>query len=156
MKKKRLHFFLQAVQKVQKMFGIFSPKSKQLIKKIIRHNHFQLWGSQPPPLYPRFRRVLRPLHPLQGLLPPKPGWKTIDWNSNQLILMYSWSTFLNRVRFLNFWHFYDPIFKQISEATFFMIITIYWYFIHCEEKEFCSKIFKAQKMSFFRNSKRSS
>ena len=52
--------------------------------------------------------------------------------------MYSWSTFLNRVRFLNFWHFYDPIFKQISEATFFMIITIYWYFIHCEEKEFCS------------------
>ena len=54
MKKTRLHFFLQAVQKIQKMFGIFSPKSKQLIQKMIHHNYFQLWGAQPPPPIPPF------------------------------------------------------------------------------------------------------
>ena len=94
------------------------PKSEQ---KKIRHNSFHYRGLPPPPRppIPLFRRGLRPLHPLHGLLPSQPGWKTIDWNSNQLVLMYYWSTFMNQVRFLNFRHFYDPIFKQISQASFF-------------------------------------
>ena len=71
---------------------------------------------------------------------------TIAWMKGNLLKfgstsMYYWSTFLNQVRFLNL---YDPIFKQISQSSFFMILTIFWLFIHCEEeKEFCSKIFQA-------------
>ena len=139
------------------MFGILenttvklSSKSEQ--KKIRPKFFWEKFVSAPPdtprPLYPRFRRGLCPLHPLQGLLHPEPGWKTIDWNSNQLVLMYYWSTLLNQVQFRNFRHIFDPICKQISQASFFHDYN------HCpnfyplyEDKEFCSEMSK--KFPFF-------
>ena len=40
--------------------------------------------------------------------------------------MYYWLTFLNKVRIKNFRHFFASILKQISQASFFMILTIFW------------------------------
>ena len=86
-------------------------------------------GSATTPILPyrcpRFHKVLCPLHPLRGFPPPGPGWKTIDWSSSQLVLMYYWLTFLNQIRFRNFRHFFAPTLKQISQAFFFRIIIIF-------------------------------
>ena len=101
-KKTRLLFFIQNVQKVQKMFGImkFSPISEQ--------NNFIIFfnyrGARPPSntvfvgdfVFTPLRRPSAPGH----------GWKTFDWNSNQLVLVYNCLTFLKQVRFLNFKFFF--------------------------------------------------
>ena len=61
---------------------------------------------------------------------------------NPLMLGVSWI----RSYFWIFDIFFAPFFKQISHAYFFMIQTIFWLFVHCEEeKEFCSKIFPCPK-----------
>ena len=54
--------------------------------------------------------------------------------------------FLNQVRFLNFWLFFLLRFwNKFHRRLFFIILTIFWLFIHCEEeKEFCSKKFPNQ------------
>ena len=65
---------------------------------------------------------------------PGPGWKTIDWNSSPLVLVYYWLAFLNQVRFLNFWHFFC-YFDTNWTGIFFMILTIIWFFIHCVKEE---------------------
>ena len=139
MKKTWLHFFFKLFKKFRKCLESWKRRLKFSLKsgakKIFVTITSIIMGSVPPPPYLRFRRGLRPIHPLQGLLPPELAWQTIDWNSNQLVLMYYWSTFLNQVRFLNFRHFYDPIFKLISQASFFLILTIFWLFIHCEEEK---------------------
>ena len=125
----------------------FSPKFEQ---KKIRHNFLSIGGLDPPLLYPRFRRGLCPLHPLQGLPLPWPGWKTIDWNSSQLVLVYYWLMFWMQSDFWIFEKKFAPFFKQISHASFFMIPTIFWHFIHCEEEtEFCSKNFPCPKNFLF-------
>ena len=162
MKKTQFHFFFKIFQKFRKCLETWKRRLWNFPQNLSKKNlsqYFQLQGGTAPHptlpslaftptplssplLYLRFRRGLRLLHPLQELSPPEPGWKAIDWNSSQPVLVYYWLTFLNQVRFLSFRHFYDLIFKQISQASFFMILTIFWLFIHCEEeKEFCSKIF---------------
>ena len=68
--------------------------------------------------------------------PPPPGlrWKTIDWNSKQLVLVYYCLTFLNQVQFLNFRHIFSFNFLyKFHRRLFFMNLTIFWWlFIHCE------------------------
>ena len=98
------------------MFGILEKTTEIFTKIWAKDNLLKDKGC----------RGLRPLHPLKGLPLLGPGWKTINWNSSQLVLMYYWSMFLNQVRFLNFQYFYYPIFKHISQASFFMTLTIFW------------------------------
>ena len=94
----------------------FSSKSEH--KKFVPF--FGIIGGSPPsPLYPRFCRGLHPLHPLQGLPPPENGWKTIDWNSSQLVLMYYWLTFINPVWFMNLRHFFCFDFETNFTGGFF-------------------------------------
>ena len=131
MKKTRLNFFFQRVQKMfeilEKTIVKFSPKSGQ---KIIHYNFWIMGGLCSSSLYPHFRKELRPLHPLKGLPLPGPEWKAIDWNSSPLVLMYYWLTFLNKVRYLNFRHFFCFSFETNFTGVFFMILTIFWLFIY--------------------------
>ena len=147
MKKLGCIFFLQ---EVQKMFGIlekttvkFSPKSEK--KNIV--TIFSIIVGLGFPLYPHFRRGLRTLYPLQGLLPPEPGWKTIDWNSNQLVLVYYWSTLLNQVRFrfIRFKKYFTSVF--FHDSNHYLTFCPLW-----RRKRILFKKFRTAKNFLFRNS----
>ena len=71
--------------------------------KIIHHK-FLIIGWLSSPISPVFVGVQGGPCPSQGPTAPGSGWKTIDWKSSQLVLVYYWLTFLYQVWFLNFRH----------------------------------------------------
>ena len=123
--KPRLHYFSNYSENVWnygKARLKISPKYEQ---KKNSSQSFQLQRGSPYPPFPSYTPVFvrdcLPYTPYKGL--QLINYKTIDWNSNEVVLLYYWSMFLNQVQFLNFQSFYDPIFKQISQVPFFMILT---------------------------------
>ena len=72
------------------MFGIMK-KTTEIFTKIWENNNssqflFIIWRLGP--LYPRFHMELLPQIPHRGLRTHDPGWKTIDWNSSQLVFVH--------------------------------------------------------------------
>ena len=119
-------FFMH--KKFQKMFGIVEKYDCELFIKIWAKNNlfqffFQLYGGSAP-IYPYF--------------PPSGSWmknnilelkttvsRVLLLNVSESSPISKFSTFL----LLRFWYKFDW-------CIFFMILTIFWLFIHCEKKIF--------------------
>ena len=121
--------------------------SSKYVQKNNASQFFQLKGSESSILHVFVGNSI-PNTSHRELPPPSPpkAMDVINWISSPLVLVYYRLTFLNQVRFLNFWHFFFVlILLQISQASFFMILTIFDFYIHCEnEKKICSKFQKSR------------
>ena len=119
--------------------------------KIIHHK-FLIIGWLSSPISPVFVGVQGGPCPSQSPTAPGSGWKTIDWKSSQLVLVYYWLTFLYQVWFLNFRHVFcsdfDTNFIGVFFHGFYHFMTFYslW-----RRKKFLFGIFRSSFFQIFKN-----